>query len=433
VIAFYALIMAQYSLPLASVGVAIALLNVVALRYVSRRRVDVNRRLQQDRAKTLSTAFSGLQMIETLKATGSEDDFFARWAGFQSKSLNAQQELGTSTQLLAVVPVLLSAITTVVILAVGGELVIAGSLSLGALIAFQYLMASFSQPITNLVNLGSTAQEMEASLGRLDDVLNYRTDPLLAADAPPTPATDGTARLTGQLDLRNVTFGYSRLEPPLIEDLNLTLKPGARVALIGGSGSGKSTIARLVCGLYEPWRGEILFDGQPRSAYARRVITRSLAMVDQDIFLFEGSVRENVTLWDGTIPEPRIVEAARDAAIHEDVAARAGGYDSRVEEGGANLSGGQRQRLEIARALVGDPSILVLDEATSALDPLTEKLIDESLRRRGCTCLLVAHRLSTIRDCDEIVVLERGKVVQRGTHEQMKDVEGSYARLIAAE
>jgi NHLM bacteriocin system ABC transporter peptidase/ATP-binding protein len=433
IIAFYALIMLQYSVVLTVTGVGIALLNLVALRYVSRRRIDLNRRLQQDNAKLLSTSFSGLQMIETLKATGSEDDFFSRWAGFQAKALSARQELGAASQYLAAVPTLLGALGTLVILAMGGELVMAGGMSLGALIAFQYLMASFSQPIASLVNLGSNALEMEASLNRLDDVLNYPADRALADREQHLLAAPTTPRLTGQLELRNVTFGYSRLDPPLIEDLSITLRPGARVALVGDSGSGKSTIARLVCGLYAPWSGQILFDGQPRDAYPRRVITNSLALVDQEIFLFEGTVHDNLTLWDTTIAEPRIVAAARDAGIHSDVAARAGGYDSHVEEDGANFSGGQRQRLEIARALVSDPSILVLDEATSALDPLTEQSIDENLRRRGCTYLLVAHRLSTIRDCEEILVLERGKVVQRGTHEQMKKVAGPYARLIAAE
>ncbi|MBI4276875.1 MAG: NHLP family bacteriocin export ABC transporter peptidase/permease/ATPase subunit [Armatimonadetes bacterium] len=433
-VVFYAFVMLQYNVPLTLIVIASALLNVVALKYVSRKRVDINLRLQQDWGKLMSTAFGGLQMIETLKATSTEDDFFARWAGFQAKVLTARQELGAYTQYLAAVPALLTSLTTVAVLAIGGEIVIAGGLTLGLLIAFQSLMGSFSAPIDNVVTLGSRLQELEASMNRLNDVLRYRADPLAT---PPSPdgeqATDATVKLSGHLDLRNVAFGYSRLAPPLIENLNLTLAPGARVALVGTSGSGKSTVAKLVSGLYEPWGGEILFDGRARQAYARAVTANSLAMVDQDIFLFEGTVQDNLTLWDPTIPDAQMVQAARDAGIHDDIAARPGGYDSRVEEGGANFSGGQRQRLEIARALMGTPSLLILDEATSALDPVTEKLIDDNLRRRGCACLIVAHRLSTIRDCDEIIVLDQGKVVQRGTHDQLRAAEGAYARLIAVE
>jgi NHLM bacteriocin system ABC transporter peptidase/ATP-binding protein len=432
-IAFYAVLLFQYDAVLTLVGIAVASLNVAALRYVSRKRVDGNRRLVVDQGKLQGTAIGGLQTIETLKATGGESDLFTRWAGYQAKVVNGQQELERYTQILDAMPPLLSSVNTALILGVGGLRVMNGGLSLGGLVAFQLLMAAFIAPINRLVSLGGRLQTAEGDMNRLDDVLRYRVESAVGAALGSGVAAGEPVKLNGRLELRDVSFGYSRLDPPLIEGLSLTLQPGSRVALVGGSGSGKSTIAKLVTGLYPPWSGEILFDGRPRAEVPSRVMTYSLAAVDQSIFLFEGSVRENLTLWDSTTPLPEIVAAAKDACIHEDIAARSGGYDSPVEEGGANWSGGQRQRLEIARALVGRPSLLVLDEATSALDSTTESRIDQNLRRRGCTCLIVAHRLSTIRDADEIIVLEKGKVVQRGTHDELKDVDGPYSRLISSD
>ena len=431
-IVFFALLMVQYDLLLTLVGVVVVSLNVAALRWVSRKRVDGNRRLLQDRSKLYGTAIGGLQTIETLKASGGESDLYARWSGYQAKVVNARQDLERYTQMLDAVPPLLAAVNTALILGIGGLRVMDGVISLGALVAFQALMLSFMAPVNRLVSLGGRLQMVEGDMNRLDDVLRYPPEPGSEGEPEPPPP-DFPVKLAGRLELRNVTFGYNRLDAPLIEGFNLKLPPGARVALVGGSGSGKSTLAKLVTGLYKPWDGEILFDGLDRVEIPRSVLTNSLAVVDQSVFLFEGTVRDNLTLWDATVPLPEVVAAAKDACIHDDIAARPGGYDSQIDEGGANWSGGQRQRLEIARALVQRPTLLVLDEATSALDPTTEKLIDESLRRRGCTCLIIAHRLSTIRDADEIIVLDRGKVAQRGTHDQLKAVEGPYAQLISME
>jgi NHLM bacteriocin system ABC transporter peptidase/ATP-binding protein len=429
---FYAGLMLQYDALLTLVGVAIALSSFLALRTVARRRADQSLRMQQDQGKLLATAMGGLQTIESLKASGTEGDFFQRWSGHQAKVVNAEQDLGAVTEAFLTGPAFLSLLAGTAILGLGGLRVMAGQLSMGDLLAFHLLMTAFLGPVNQLVALGGTLQAINGDLCRLDDVLRHHLDPALAADGE-APARGGAPRLTGHVVLRNVTYGYSRVEPPLIRDFNLELRPGSRVALVGGSGSGKSTIARLITGLAQPWEGQVLLDGRPRQEVPRDLLTSSLAMVDQDIALFEGSVRDNLTLWDATVPDAVVVRAARDACIHDEVAARPGGYASPVLEGGANFSGGQRQRLEIARALVGDPTVLVLDEATSALDPLTEQVVDDNLRRRGCTCVIVAHRLSTIRDCDEILVLERGQVVQRGSHDELMAAGGPYAHLLKAE
>ncbi len=433
-IIFYALLMFQYSVLLTLLGMGIAAINLVALHLVSRHRVDLNKQLQQQNGKFMGMAMVGLQMIETLKASGTESDFFSQWAGYQAKVTNSQQRLSVATQLLAVVPQVLSYANNVAILAIGALLVMDGSLTLGMLVAFQSLMASFMAPINQLVDLGSQLQESHADLNRLDDVLHNKEDPMLQDEREDEVPPEGEeVKLAGYLELQQISFGYNPQGPPLIDKFDLNLKPGSRVALVGSSGSGKSTIAKLVTGLYPVWEGEVLLDGRPLKEVPRGVFTDSLAMVSQDIFLFEGSIRENLTMWDPTIPDQDMVQAAKDACIHDIIAARPGGYASEVAEGGDNFSGGQGQRLEIARGLAKNPRILIMDEATSALDTQTEKIVDDNVRRRGCTCLIIAHRLSTIRDADEIIVLDQGKVVQRGTHDKLKDQKGLYSELIQAQ
>ncbi|WP_026734747.1 NHLP family bacteriocin export ABC transporter peptidase/permease/ATPase subunit [Fischerella sp. PCC 9605] len=455
---FYALIMFQYDWVLTLITASFAAVNIITLRWISRQRTDANQRLIQEYGKAAGTSIAALQSIETLKASGLESDFFSRWSGYYTKAINSQQELGTTNQIFSVLPMLMSALSSMFLLVVGGLRVMNGHLSIGMLIAFQGLMQNFQDPVNNLVNFGSNLQELEGNLIRLDDVLNNPIAPqveqrsintgktekvkgqgedssLLPLPLALSPSSDHSLlpKLQGYVELRNIVFGYSRLEAPLIENFNLSIKPGQRVALVGGSGSGKSTIAKLLSGLYQPWAGEILFDGKPKEQIPHQLLTNSVTMVEQEILLFGGTVRDNLTLWDVTISDKNLMRACEDAAIDNVILSMAGGLDAELIEGAANLSGGQRQRLEIARALVNNPSILIMDEATSALDVETEKIIDENLRRRGCTCIIVAHRLSTIRDCDEIIVLERGKVVQRGTHQQLWQVEGVYSRLIRTE
>jgi NHLM bacteriocin system ABC transporter peptidase/ATP-binding protein len=428
---FFAIVMIQYDLWLTISCVAFAMLNLVAMKVVQRSRVDASFRLLQERGKLMGTSMNGVQMIETLKATGGENEFFSRWGGYQAKTIRAEQDMDFYGQTLSAVPPFTKALISATILGLGGWRVMEGHLTIGLLVAFQSLMDGFTKPITSFVTFGNALQETESDLNRLDDVLRYQSDPIYAKDRPVSPNLHTTIKLSGLLEVRNLTFGFNPLAPPLIENLSFTVRPGKRVALVGGSGSGKSTVSKIVAGLLKPWGGEILFDDVPRERIPRRLLHNSIGMVDQDIFMFEGSIRDNLTMWNPTVPDSHVTQACKDAAIADVVAGRQGGLSSIVSEGGVNFSGGQRQRLEIARAIVNSPSFLILDEATSALDPSTEEIIDQNLRRRGCSCLIVAHRLSTIRDCDEIIVLEYGKVVERGTHESMKNAGGPYSALIS--
>lgn len=434
---FYAGLMMFYDVSLTMIGIVFAVLNFVALRKLSSWRIEANMRVLQEYGKLAGTSIAGLQSMETIKASGMESGFFNRWSGHYANATNARQGIELPDQVLGLLPGLLSAFSTMLMLVIGGLYVIEGRLTIGMLVAFQMLMASFLGPIGDLVGLGTTMQELQGDLARLDDVLGHGRDPQVvreeqgAIETPPDLAD--RVRLRGRVELRRVTFGYSPSDPPLIEDLDLVVEPGQRVALVGGSGSGKSTIAKLVCGLYQPWSGEILFDGHRRDQLPPALLANSLGLVDQDLLLFGGSVQDNLTLWDPTVPEEALIEACLDAEIMERVRSMPGGLQGELAEGGTNLSGGERQRLEIARALVNHPSILVLDEATSALDAESERLIVERITLRGCTCIIVAHRLSTVRDCDEILVLQSGAVVERGTHEELWDLGGVYADLVRTE
>jgi ATP-binding cassette, subfamily C, bacterial len=432
---FYCIVMFYYDVTLTVIALLIALTNFTCLQWVAGRQKELNLRQSKEQGRLSGITIATLQNIETIKASGLEDGFFTQWQGTYAKATNASVDVQLTGAHLGLLPNLLGRVSTILVLVIGGLRVMSGDISIGMLVAFQSLMGSFMSPLGTLMALGTTLQALYADIMRVDDVMNNPQDPIYTGandttDAEENPDDTSPARLSGRLELRDLEFGYSSLEAPLVKKFNLIVEPGQRVALVGGSGSGKSTIAKLIMGLYQPWTGDILFDGQKREAIPRRVFLNSVAMVEQDILLFGGSVRDNLTLWDQTVPEAYLSKACEDAGIAEVVQALPGGLDATLLEGGANLSGGQRQRLEIARALVRQPALLVLDEATSALDAETERLIDLNLRLRGCTCVIVAHRLSTIRDCDEIIVLDKGRVVERGTHESLWAQGKFYRRLI---
>jgi NHLM bacteriocin system ABC transporter peptidase/ATP-binding protein len=424
---FFAIVMLTYDLPLAGVVIGLAVPNYFLMRAMRERMRQTSRRLLGEKGKVSAATIGIIHNIETIKASGIETEAFERWSGYHATSLSAMRELGAQSVPTSAIPSLLASLTNAAILGLGAWRVIGGAITIGDLVAFQTLAGSFAAPIAAFVALGSTTTAIRADLQRIGDALKNPVDRLVAAEDEPTRSV---ATLQGEVELVDIAFGYSALDPPLIEGVNLKLKPGMRVAFVGASGSGKSTLGRLICGLLEPWAGQILFDGQPNTNISQATRAQSLAYVDQDIFLFAGTVSENLTLWNRNVPEENVTRALADACMLDEVAVRPGQLEAWVEEGGRNFSGGQRQRLEIARALVGNPAILVLDEATASLDTTTEKLIDQNLRRRGCTCIIIAHRLSTIRDCDEIILLRYGKAVERGTHEDLMALGGQYATLI---
>ncbi len=427
---FYLVVMLRQSPLLTLVGIFTIVLNTLMSQIIARRRINITRVQLRDAGKLESTTLTGISMIETIKASGAENGFFQKWAGYQA-SVNAQDVKTYKTNVyLGMIPAFFSTLANYAVLVIGVYLTMQGKFTLGAVMMFQGFLGSFMTPAMTLVEAGQTIQEMRTQMERVEDVMEY---PLDRSTIDRTTESTELAKLGGNVELKNITFGYSRLDKPLIQDFSLNIKQGGRVALVGASGCGKSTISKLISGLYQPWSGEILFDGKPRSAYPREVMVGSLAVVDQDIILFEDTIANNIKMWDNSIQDFEMILAARDARIHDDIVALPGGYSHKLVSGGKNMSGGQRQRLEIARVLSQDPTVIILDEATSALDARTEYEVVNAIHDRGITCIIIAHRLSTIRDCDEILVLDHGKVVERGTHNELLALGGSYADLVANE
>lgn len=429
----YFVAMMRYSWELTLICIGILAVQIIVLQLISRRRVNLNRVMLRNQARLNSTTMSAIAMIESIKASGAEDGYFEQWAGCQAAASVQNIRYQELNQYMGMIPEFLSALMNTAILLIGIHLTIRGDFTSGMILAFQGLLASFVQPMGTLINSSQQLQEMRTQMERIDDVMNYPDDTMLPTpetEAALEPVTEG--KLQGRIELRDVSFGYSPLDPPLIEHFNMVVEPGKSVAFVGGSGCGKSTLTRLITGLYQPWSGEILLDGKPLKEIDHRVLTASTAVVEQDITLFEDTIENNIRMWDPTLEDFDVVLAARDANIHDQIMRKEDGYRHQMQEGGGNFSGGERQRIEIARALVADPTILIMDEATSALDARSEYEVTRAIRDRGITCVIVAHRLSTIRDCDEIIVLDHGKIAERGTHEDLMKAEGLYRTLVTS-
>lgn len=425
---FYLVVLVRYSVPLTILGISTVIINLIISKIISDHRINVTRGMMIEQGKLATQTLSGISMIETIKASGAENGFFENWVATKAAVDEKEVEFMRNNTYLEAIPQMVSNMANYAILIGGVFFALNGNFSVGMITAFQGILQSFMGPATTLTNAGQTILEMRTEMERVEDVMQYKTDEYADRGDDDSHVFE---KLSGNIQVKNLTFGYSRLDKPFIKDFNMELTQGKRVAIVGGSGCGKSTVSKLISGLYKPWSGEILFDGKSIPEIDRSAFTGSVAVVDQDIILFEDTIENNIKMWDESIENFEMILAARDARIHDDIILKPGGYQYRITEGGKDLSGGQRQRLEIARVLAMDPSIVILDEATSALDAKTEYEVVNAIKDRGITLIIIAHRLSTIRDCDEIIVLDKGEIVERGTHEQLIENDGYYKALVS--
>ena len=426
---FYLTVMLRYSVILTAVGLFSLGINAFVSNRISAKRLNITRVSMRDSARLSSATVAGISMIETIKSSGAENGYFAKWSGYQA-SVNTQQvKFLKLNEYLGMIPSFVSTLANAAVLLLGVYFTMQGQFTVGKIMAFQGFLSMFMAPAQTFISAGQTLQEMRTQMERVDDVMEYPSDSVFSQSVQ----DETEQKLSGHIELKNVAFGYSPLEAPLIHDFNLTLEPGKSVAIVGGSGCGKSTMSKLISGLYKPWSGELLFDGKPLSEISPARFRASLAVVDQDIILFEDTIANNIKMWDNSIEDFEMILAARDAQLHDDIMARPDGYQHRLLEGGKDFSGGQRQRIEIARALAQDPTCIILDEATSALDAKTEYEVVKAIRNRGIACIVIAHRLSTIRSCDEIIVMEHGEIKDRGTHAELMEKSTIYRELVSAE
>ena len=424
---FYLILLVIYSPVLTAIALCTVVVNLIVMKITSSMISNASIKLQQDSGKLAGAVCAGISITSTLKASGAETEYVSRILGYNAKTICLEQQLSRSQSIINAIPDAVKMLADVLLLLIGGTFVINGDMTIGMLVAFTTLFGSFSEPIDKLVGFAKNIQTTKADINRVEDIMKYSIDEKFDNTVP---KRNIKTKLEGSVEMRDIAFGYSRLKPPIVSEFSFRINCGSSVAFVGSSGCGKSTVSKIVSGLYSPWEGELLFDGIPAKEIPNEVLSASISTVSQNITLFSGTVRDNLTMWNSNISEADMIAAAKDACIHDIISQKPGGYDFVLSEGATNLSGGQRQRLEIARALVTNPTVLIMDEATSALDPVVEKQIVDNIKRRGCTCVIVAHRLSAIRDCDQIIVLAKGKIAQRGTHEELSAVDGHYKQFI---